>query len=213
MDVLTLFFLRHGECEANVARRFAGRTGDSPLTEKGVLQAQRAADGLRAIPFGRVLSSPLARARRTAEIANQYHGLALEQDESLSEVNFGILDGESYDSLTNLQVFEAVLAQWQAGDAAGRVPQGESLAEVVARFERFLAGLGDCDSKPVLVVGHSIYLMAAIWGVMADLGPEIGQYRQRQGHVSILRAQGGRLALAAFDVDPGEPGDALKWSG
>ena len=62
----TLYFVRHGESEANAAHRFSGRS-DSPLTERGRAQARAAARRLSAYDVTAVVSSPLLRARQTAE--------------------------------------------------------------------------------------------------------------------------------------------------
>ena len=64
-EPVTFYLVRHGESEANVARRFAGRT-DSPMTERGREQAKAVAEALAKIHFDRIVSSPLSRCRDTA---------------------------------------------------------------------------------------------------------------------------------------------------
>ena len=66
---LTLYFCRHGQTEANVEKRFQGRTRDTALTAKGIEQAGQIAETMRrAAPEFATLAyvaSPLPRARRT----------------------------------------------------------------------------------------------------------------------------------------------------
>src|SRR5256885_9383277 len=64
--VTTLYFVRHGESEANAAQVFAGQT-DSPLTAKGREQAKVVARALRPVPFDRIVASTLSRTKDTAE--------------------------------------------------------------------------------------------------------------------------------------------------
>jgi probable phosphoglycerate mutase len=65
-----LYFIRHGESEANVRHVFAGQRDDSPLTDVGKQQARDAAEviGKSTITFNHICASPLLRTRQTAEI-------------------------------------------------------------------------------------------------------------------------------------------------
>src|SRR6202012_3775741 len=93
-------FCRHGETEANVARRFQGRTKDTPLTAKGREQAAAIARTLKieAPDFAALayVASPLPRARTTMEIIREGVGLpraGYTTDERLMEINLGAWDG------------------------------------------------------------------------------------------------------------------------
>src|SRR3954467_9487782 len=63
----SIWLVRHGQTELNKARRYQG-AGDSPLTPFGIRQAAALAQRLRRTPFGLAITSPAARARRTAEV-------------------------------------------------------------------------------------------------------------------------------------------------
>src|SRR6185369_13297879 len=71
---LTLYFARHGQTEANLAQHFSGKK-DTPLTALGHEQAREIGEVLKrelgAKPPLACVSSPLARARATMEIARQ----------------------------------------------------------------------------------------------------------------------------------------------
>ena len=64
---MRLYIMRHGETAWNVRRLFQGHS-DIPLNENGIALAEVTADGLRDVPFDLAYTSPLRRARQTAEI-------------------------------------------------------------------------------------------------------------------------------------------------
>src|SRR5947209_4516644 len=88
-DVPTIYLARHGETEWSKSGQHTGRT-DIPLTAPGEEAAKRIATRLAGITFARVFSSPLARARRTAELA----GFGPELDPELLEWNYGECEGK-----------------------------------------------------------------------------------------------------------------------
>src|SRR3954471_20317239 len=92
----TLLLIRHGETEWNVERRYQGQR-DSPLTARGVAQAEaigRRLSELPAFDSAPVIASPLGRARQTAEIiCARRHNTMFETDERLREVTLGSWDG------------------------------------------------------------------------------------------------------------------------
>lgn len=64
----SIFVVRHGECKANVENIVAGCELDSPLTPKGMEQAKNAANKLKHRRIDRIVSSPMIRAKKTADI-------------------------------------------------------------------------------------------------------------------------------------------------
>ena len=116
-----LWLVRHGETEWSASGRHTSRT-DLDLTEAGVEAARSVADKLRGTSFARVLSSPLLRARRTAELAGAG---SPDLVEDLHEWDYGDDEG-----LTTAQIRESRpgWTVWRDG------PQGgETCAEVGAR--------------------------------------------------------------------------------
>ena len=154
-----MFYLTlHGETEWNRERRFQGQL-DSPLTEHGVQQARRMGVTLRELLGNAtgyvVVSSPLGRARRTAEIICdilEIDSRQIETDTRLAEINLG-----SWAGLTRNEVE----ARWPGTlDGAGRYdwyfrsPDGETLDDLTARVRRFLADTARRDS--VIAVSHGV---------------------------------------------------------
>ena len=161
-----LVLVRHGETEANAERRLLGRA-QSPLTDRGLAQA-RALGGLLG-PAGRLLSSPLERALRTAEVLGL--GVPVEVDDRWVEVDYGVYDGERLGDVP-----AEVWRQWRR-DPGFRPPDGESLAELGARVraacEELFAqdGAGARAEADVVVVSHVSPIKAAVaWALGADDG-------------------------------------------
>jgi broad specificity phosphatase PhoE len=156
-----LVLVRHGQTEWSLDGRHTGTT-DLPLLEEG----RRDAEALRA-PLGRrsfalVLSSPLSRARETAELAGL--GDRLELDDDLREWNYG-----EYEGITTPQIRERRpdWDLWRDG-----CPGGESAADVAARADRVLARAAGAEGDVILVAhGHLLRVVAARW---LGLGPEGG---------------------------------------
>jgi broad specificity phosphatase PhoE len=105
---MKLYFVRHGQSEANMQQIFDGQRLDSLLTETGKAQAQALIDPLRKLGIKRIVSSPLKRARQTAEIISV--GLGLDQpivyDKRLMEDDKGVLSGAPYQDFTVAELMQ-----------------------------------------------------------------------------------------------------------
>ena len=88
----TIVLVRHGETDWNREHRFQGHA-DPPLNEVGRAQALELAAALAAESFTRIYSSPLVRARETAEILAASRGLSVEPHDALKEVDVGSWSG------------------------------------------------------------------------------------------------------------------------
>lgn len=87
------YYIRHGQTDWNVEGRFQGNM-DIPLNETGIAQAHAAKSILANLPITHIYSSPLQRARVTADIANEALGLGITDISDLMEVNFGVMEGK-----------------------------------------------------------------------------------------------------------------------
>lgn len=156
-----LVIVRHGETEWSRSMRHTGNT-DLPLTEAGEAQARDVIQRLAGREFALVLTSPLQRARRTAELAG--YGDRAEPDDDLRERDYG-----EYEGLTTKEIRETVPG-WDVWRDA--IPGGETLAQVGARadrvLERALAPDGD-----TLAFAHS-HLLRTLGARWIGLGPEGG---------------------------------------
>lgn len=159
--------VRHGETEWSRTGRHTGLT-DVPLTATGEEQARALAPSLTGLRPVAVLTSPLARARRTAELAGLSPAAV---DDDLLEWDYG-----GYEGLTTAQIREQRGDAWTVfadGVVPGRTP-GESLEQVAARVRRVLRRVRPLltESDVVLVGhGHCLRVLAACWlGAEPHLG-------------------------------------------
>src|SRR5690348_14903819 len=141
------WFLRHGETDWN-ARGISQGNVDIPLNATGLAQARSAANMLRHRGIATIVSSPLSRAKVTADIVAEALGLPVQIDRDLREVAFGVQEGQG-------------MSDWFAGWLQGTfTPEGaESFATL---RQRAVAGLNRALAlpPPVLVVGHGALFRA-----------------------------------------------------
>ncbi len=170
-----LYFVRHGQSEANVLNEFSNRGFKHPLTPKGIDQSERLAAELQGIPFKKVFSSPILRAIQTASILTGRLGIpSFEVHEALREHDVGELEGRSDEESWN-RFFEMHAAWERPENRDRRYHGGESYAETVRRFTRFVRGVaesadgaGRADAD-FLFVGHGGLYIAAMPALAGNL--------------------------------------------
>lgn len=176
----SLVLLRHGETEWSRSGQHTGRT-DIPLTVRGEQLGERTAELLRGRVFSLVLTSPLQRARRTAELA----GLAdAEIDDNLMEWDYG-----GYEGLTTTEIRERVGHPWTVfGDGVipGATP-GERMEEVAARCRKVIDRVTPyLATGDVALVGHG-HCLRILATVFLRQEPRFGaQLKLDAGSVSVL---------------------------
>jgi probable phosphoglycerate mutase len=141
-----IFLIRHGETVGNASRIV--QLPDSPLSPRGVAQAERLARRLASEGVARILSSDLARAATTAEILKLATGVPLTFEPLLHERNFGDLRGTPYAAL-GFDMFEPDYAP----------PNGETWPVFHARVDRAWArvqALADATGGHLAVVTHGL---------------------------------------------------------
>ena len=96
-----VIFLRHGQAKNNTERILAGRTEGIPLTERGVQQAEHTAQLLEHMNISAIYSSPIQRAKHTAEIVGNHNSIDVQIDDRLIELDMGKFTGMPYDEIFN----------------------------------------------------------------------------------------------------------------
>lgn len=156
-----LWLLRHGETEWSRSGQYTGLT-DLPLTAEGEEQARSARAALDGVGFGLVLTSPLVRARRTAELAGF--------PEAQPEPNAVEWDYGDYEGVRSADIRKdnPDYLIWKDG-----VPNGETLEHVGERADRIVQRVRTAGVENALVVahGHFCRILAARWlGLPASSG-------------------------------------------
>ena len=179
-----VLLLRHVESEANRAGVGLGRT-DSPPTELGLRQLDRTVEALAGERIGRVLTSPLQRARRLAQAIASAHGLEAESAEALIEMDVGELEGLEWSAAR--ERYGEFLRGWRGPDSARlRMPGGESLADVLERCRPLFDGLLASDAEGAsVVVSHNFVVKALLTHA---LGLPIEEWRRIDAGLASISA-------------------------
>ena len=155
-----IVFARHGQTAPTRDGLVLGRA-DPELTEEGHRQAELLAVALCGEPVAAILSSPLLRARQTAEPIGKACGVPVEVDDRLIEIDWGAWEGRATGSLAKSDV-----DRWKAED--GTAPEGESLDSLSLRVESFCREQLDQDGLVVAVSHVSPIKAAAAWAMGVD---------------------------------------------
>lgn len=191
-DGVTLYFARHGETEANVAKRFQGHTIDTPLTERGLKQtkilAKILAHNVKDPATLKYVASPLPRARLTMELVRDHLGFSIDKfktDKRLAEIDLGKWDGLTHKQARALdpKFFDKREAdKWNV-----RVPGGEDYADVAKRAVSWVNSL----KSDTFAISHGAFTRI-LRGLFTGLDArEMSELDEPQG--VIFRVRGNRL--------------------
>jgi len=166
-----LYFVRHGESEANRLRIISNRDLPHPLTEAGRLQAAALAARLKPNPITGIYASPIPRARQTGEILSTALSVPLETAEALREPDTGIWEGRG-----DKEAWTAVdgwVDTWLCGHNRDKGPAGgETYNDVRRRMSLFVTGLvaeyGQSMGEFVLVT-HGAVMLFSLPGLVEGL--------------------------------------------
>ena len=150
---MKLYFVRHGESEANAQHVISNYGSHFGLTELGRQQAHMLADRLKDLPITTMYSSPVLRAMDTADILYQVLDLPYRVTEALREYNCGVLEGKSDEESWRLhrQYYE----DWTLRHEYLSKPEGgENFMDIQNRFTPFIEALKRNDDEDILLVGH-----------------------------------------------------------
>lgn len=192
-----LILIRHGETGWNRDGRFTTRS-DVPLSEIGLAQAKVAAEALAKTPIGRILSSPAARARVTAETiaGSQASPPPVEVDPRLAEIDAGPFEGLSVAEI-EAGPLAAEFAAWHRDDEPLFPPGTETFDRAVARASSFL---DDVRDRPGVTLAATHGSLARVIVTTLVLGADPAQHRRlrmdncRLAVIEWLPGRGPRLA-------------------
>ncbi|MCP4163952.1 MAG: histidine phosphatase family protein [Deltaproteobacteria bacterium] len=150
----TLFLIRHAESEANKKRILASRL-PFPLTSAGKADADLIASELKELTqIGRIITSPLVRAKETADSFKKQYSIEPEIDDRISEQELGIFSGMTYDEVMTHSKYES--------DSQNRwnwIPEGggESYSIIADRVTEFFSSLEKNPAdENILIVTHAV---------------------------------------------------------
>ncbi len=129
--------IRHGETDANLAKKFAGRT-DQSLNRQGKENAKKLCGSIHLKNCSKIISSPLKRCVETARIS--IPEAVIETSPELMEMNFGIFENLNYEEIH--EKYPEELESWNRDRVNYTIPKGENLKtmseRVIETFQREL---------------------------------------------------------------------------
>ena len=166
---MRLYLVRHGETDWNTQRRLQGRA-DIPLNEFGKSLAVKTGKGLDNIKFDVCYTSPLLRAKETAELILAGRDIEIISDERIIEMSFADWEGkhcskERWEVPDSFQKFFDDPANFEPA------PEGESFAQVKARTSEFLQWLynkKEYENCNVLITTHGAALAGLINNIKGE---------------------------------------------
>ena len=182
---MKIYFVRHGESEANISRTISNRGWVHPLTDKGRQQARDLAEKLRTAKIAKIYTSPLQRAVQTAEILAHSLGIEYEITGALSEFDCGIAEGRA--DAEAWQLWQADWDNWHIHHQWDyHVEDGESFNDLLRRFLPLVNGLlGDPANrdKNYALIGHGGLYFCMLPQVLANLPPKFEGTFPNTGYV------------------------------
>ena len=151
-----LILVRHCQSMGNLQKVFQGQT-DFDISPLGGKQLELLALRLRNVPIDVLYSSPLIRARKTAEAINQYHRLSIVSMDTLMEIDIGDLAGRGPGHV--FDGYPELAANWRDAPHRCAFPGGESTVDVYNRAKTVLLKiLEESAGKTVAVVSHGFLM-------------------------------------------------------
>ncbi|MFD7751831.1 histidine phosphatase family protein [Streptomyces sp. NPDC059757] len=190
-----LLLVRHGETEWSLSGRHTSWT-DLPLTQRGEEQAKSLAPLLTGRTFTLVLTSPLGRAERTAELAGLHDAV---REPYLREWDYG-----AYEGVTTLEIHRTRPDWYLWNDGVPPGPPGrpgESPIEVGQRADRVLSRIGTAlDSGDVVLVAHAHFLRVLAARRLGLPAADGRLFQLTTGTVSRLSTEHGRPVIAQWNA-------------
>lgn len=175
---MRLYFIRHGESEANLLRQLSNRPGRHPLTPLGRAQAAALAAALPG-PLAHIYTSPLLRAAETAALLAAAQPTPITITDALREFDCGAFEGRADPAAW--AAHDGLVAAWLAGRPAERLPGGESFDDLRARFVPFVRALTvETPATPpaaghLALVSHGGVLRLMLPLVLTNISPAFAQ--------------------------------------
>lgn len=166
---MRLYLVRHGETDWNKVRKLQGQV-DIPLNEFGRELAKETKKGLADIPFAVCYTSPLKRAKETAELILEGRDVPIIEDERIMEMAFGVYEGkccskDGWELPDNFQKFFDDPVSYEAPEG------GENFTDLKRRLSSFLSELYEKEEykdSNILITTHGAALAGMLHVIRKD---------------------------------------------
>jgi phosphoserine phosphatase len=184
-----VILVRHGQSTWNEQGLIQGRKDESILTPKGIEQARSVARVLQNVSIDQCFSSPLQRARATAQIAVESHGLEPKFLDSLREINLTSWEGVGHQAIRTQQ--PEAHAQWhhkpENFELDGRLPVVELWQQAQEAWDSiFIHAQEQAGRKTLLVVAHNAINQALLCTALGIPPHGFRRFQQDNAGISVL---------------------------
>jgi len=194
-----IIFLRHAQAENNAKRILAGRIDGVHLTKTGIEQAERITKYLASIDISAIYSSPIERARHTAEIVAKNRSLEVVLDERLTEIDMGKFTHMNYDDM--FAKYGNIFLKFYESDPVIAEHEVETFPDVQKRV------LGMVDhvlkkhkNENVILVTHMDPIKSMLAKVMNLLPETLFELIIANASLTIIKEQDKKFSLSAINA-------------
>ena len=198
---MIIYLIRHGQTEYNDKSIFRGQL-DIPLNSYGISQAESIGKALEAVDFDAIYTSPLIRAKKTAEIISKYQSkkknINIEND--FTDLNYGAWQAKSHEEVKNN--YSQLYYEWGTRPYNIQIPGGESLYEAQKRsFNGLKKIINNNSGKIICIVSHRVInklLISKILGI-----PKTGFWKIRQdtGCINIIEYKDKKFTIIKLNYN------------
>lgn len=160
---MNIYFTRHGETLWNLEHRFQGWK-DSELTDIGVKRAELLGKRLENVKIDKIFTSPIKRAKRTAELIRGNKDIEVIEVEGLKEISFGKWEGMTSEEINSCKEYIEELDNLFNRPYSYKSFEGENIKDFTKRLYKAVEDImNDNGDKDILIVTHGMcvrYLIA-----------------------------------------------------
>jgi probable phosphoglycerate mutase len=194
-----IIFLRHAQAENNVKRILAGRTKGVSLTKIGIEQAGRIAKYLEPLEISAIYSSPIERAKHTAEIVAKNNSLDYELDDRLIEIDMGKFTLMNYDDM--FAKYGNVFLKFYENDPVIAEHKVETFPDVRKRVLDIVDYVIKKHGNQNVVLVTHMDPIKSILSVVMDLNPKtLFELIIANASLTIIKEQDGKFSLSAINA-------------
>ena len=194
-----IIFLRHGQAKNNTERILSGRTPGVPLTDKGITQAQQTAELLEHMNISAIYSSPIQRAKHTAEIVGKHNSIDVTIDDRLIELDMGKFTNVPYD-----EIFSShgnVFMKFYDGELEIALNGVETFADVKKRVASIVEEVIEKHPDENVVLVTHMDPIKAMLSTIVDLSPtNLFELIIANASLNLFREKDGKFSLSGINV-------------
>jgi len=193
-----VILVRHGQTDENVSGRISGQ-GPAPLNTRGQEQAKVAADVLASLGVTQMFSSPVVRARQTADILTQRLHVPIVEMSALREVEYGEWEGKHFNDMRGHPIAQQVFQD----PSAVAFAQGERLTDVQQRSVQAIETVRQAYPQGIVVmVSHGDVIRTALAHYLNMPFNEYRRINLDNGAISVLELFDDWVRLKALNFVP-----------